>query len=308
MRVLVTGSSGTIGTELCLELLKGHELQGVDVRPNQWSPAVSERTMLRDLRKPLDLDSCDMAIHLAANARVWDLVQNPGLARDNFEMLFNVLEYARVHDVKRFLFASSREVYGNSDKHVHHEDEAYVKNCESPYTASKIGGEALVHSYQQCYGIDFVIVRFSNVYGRYDLSTRVVPRFISQAIAGQPLVVYGKDKVLDFTFISDAVDGILSCISRFGSVQNDTFNIASGTGSTLTEVAQAVTRLLRSRSEMRLEGSRTGEVVKYIADISKARRLLAFAPKVSLEDGLRQSVAWYSNVNLSPLEHRQGRS
>ena len=117
------------------------------------------------------------------------------------------------------MFSSSREVYGNSDKVIHNEDEAYVKNCESPYTASKVGGEALVHSYQQCYDIDFVIFRFSNVYGMYDGSDRVIPLFIERAKQGNDLLVFGKEKLLDFTYIDDCVGGVILGIKNFGKIK-----------------------------------------------------------------------------------------
>lgn len=299
-RILVTGSSGTIGTYLCEQLLaRRYELTGVDKKPNEWSTQVNARTEIADLRDKEALERLkgkfDLAIHLAANARVYDLVKDPSMARDNFEMLFNVLEFARKSGIKRFIFASSREVYGNSDKLVHDEDEAYVKNCESPYTASKVGGEALVHSYRQCYGIDFVILRFSNVYGMYDTSDRVVPLFIRLASAGKPLTVYGRDKLLDFTYLSDAVDGIVRSIERFGSLRNDTFNIAAGKGTTILEVAQLINASLGKGNKVIVSESRTGEVVKYIADISKAKRLLGYEPKVAIAEGVRRSIEWYGS-------------
>jgi UDP-glucose 4-epimerase len=150
MKILVTGSSGTIGTHLCERLLKdGHEIVGADWKPNKWSEEVDAITINVDLRDrscilstlPKDID---FVVHLAANARVYDLVIDPFLARDNFETLFNTLEYARKNGITRFMFASSREVYGNTDRIIYSADEALTKNCESPYTASKIGGEALL--------------------------------------------------------------------------------------------------------------------------------------------------------------------
>ena len=299
-RVLVTGSSGTIGTYLCEQLLaKGYHVTGIDWKPNKWNKEVDARTKRIDLRDKEALgqvkEKFDLIVHLAANARVYDLVKDPSMARDNFETLFNVLEFARKNEIKRFVFASSREVYGNTDKLIHTEEDAFVKNCESPYTASKIGGEAIVHSYQQCYGIDFIILRFSNVYGMYDDSERVVPLFIRRAIAGQPLTVFGREKLLDFTHISDAVDGIMRCIDRFENVKNNTFNIAIGKGSTILEVAQLINSLLNVDNEVILDEVRTGEVVRYVADISKAQKLLDFEPKVTIVEGIQRSIKWYKS-------------
>ena len=189
MKILVTGSSGTIGTHLCERLLKdGHEIVGADWKPNKWSEEVDAITINVDLRDrscilstlPKDID---FVVHLAANARVYDLVIDPFLARDNFETLFNTLEYARKNGITRFMFASSREVYGNTDCIIHSEDEALIKNCESPYVASKIGGEALVRSYQQCYGINFV---FSGIRMYTECMMKVTVLFLySLGVAGR---------------------------------------------------------------------------------------------------------------------------
>jgi len=300
-RVLVTGSSGTIGTRLCEKLIeKGFDITGVDKTPNKWNEEINKKTIICDLRDKESVEKLptnfDMIIHLAANARVYNLVVDPTMARDNFEMLFNVLEFARKNKIKKFIFASSREVYGNSGHVIHSEDEAYVRNCESPYTASKIGGEALVHSYQQCYGIDFVIIRFSNVYGMYDASDRLIPLFIQKTKKGEDLKVYGRDKVLDFTYVDDAVYGVIKCIDKFDTAKNDVFNIASGVGVTITEVAEEIIKQLNSTSKIVFENNRTGEVVKYIADIWKAREKLGYEPKTNIHEGIRKSIEWYSNV------------
>ena len=133
-KILVTGSSGTIGTALCEALIeKGYEVGGIDIKQNKWSEKVDKITAISDIRdknffSKLPRSDFDMIIHLAANARVYNLVVDPRLARDNFEILFNILEFSRLNNVNRFIFASSREVYGNSDKVFHNEEEAYVKN------------------------------------------------------------------------------------------------------------------------------------------------------------------------------------
>jgi len=297
--ILVTGSSGTIGTRLCEKLLsKGYNVIGCDWKPNKWNQLIDELTInvdLRDQEKVLELlpKNIDLVIHLAANARVYNLVVDPNLARDNFETLFNILEYTRLNGIKKFIFSSSREVYGNTDKIIHREDEAYIKNCESPYTASKIGGEALVHSYQQCYGIDIIIYRFSNVYGMYDETDRVIPLFIKLCKEGKDLNVYGKDKLLDFTYIDDTVEGMLSSISNFDSVKNDVFNLAYGQGTSIQEVAELIRQVLDTKNHIIIGENRTGEVVRYIADISKAKGRINYNPKTTISEGVEKTIEWY---------------
>ncbi len=187
-KILITGSSGTIGTKLGEKLLNlGYEIIGVDWKTNKWHKNLEKRTIHLDLRnKNLVLkklpNKVDLIIHLAANARVYELVKNPDLARDNMITTYNILEYARINKIKNILFASSREVYGNTKKAKHKEEDVKIENCESPYSASKIAGEALIHSYHKCFGINYVITRFSNVYGMYDESDRAIPLFIRKQL------------------------------------------------------------------------------------------------------------------------------
>jgi len=299
-RILVTGSSGTIGTRLCEHLLdKGHAVTGLDWEKNKWQKRVQDVTNMIDLRDEkatlaLKLPETDIIVHLAANARVYELVEHPDRARDNFLTLFNALELARTRGIKRFIFASSRESYGNiSSTGMYTEDMVRVENCESPYTASKVGGEALVEAYRRCYGIDHVTFRFSNVYGMYDDSVRVVPLFLRLARANQPLTVFGKEKCLDFTYIDDTVAGITAAIEKFEDVKNDTYNLAYGEGTTILKLAEDVIKLTGSTSKITMGKPRTGEVIRYVADIAKAKKKLGYQPKVPFDEGIRKAVEWY---------------
>jgi len=298
-KILVTGSSGTIGTRLSETLLKeGFDIVGVDKEPNTWNEEVQRKTIILDLRDkervlrelPKDVDA---VVHLAANARVYNLVIDPSLARDNFETVFNVLEFARQNSIKRFMFSSSREVYGNSEKIIHAEDDVHIDYCESPYTASKIGGEALVQSYRQCYGMETIIFRFSNVYGMYDQSDRVIPLFIKLCTEGKDLVVYGKEKLLDYTYIDDCVSGVVAALKEFLSINGQVYNIAYGKGTSIVDVAQLIQKRMQSKGEVRIEENRTGEVVRYIADVSKAKQSFGYEPKVPIEEGVNKTVDWY---------------
>jgi UDP-glucose 4-epimerase len=283
-------------------LADGQKVLGMDWKPNKWKPEIDKINMLVDMRDEAAvlkagqdprMKDVDVIVHLAANARVYDLVEDPGMARDNFLTLFNALELARKNNIKKFIFASSRESYGNFRRDKYTEDLVRVEHCESPYTASKVGGEALVHSYAGCYGMQPVIFRFSNVYGMYDDSNRVIPLFIRLADKNETLTVFGQDKLLDFTYIDDNVDGLMLCLKKYEQAKGKTFNLGNGEGTSIMALAETVLKLKGSTSNIVTKSSRTGEVTHYIADITNAKTVLGYDPKVKFAEGIRKTVEWY---------------
>lgn len=303
-KILVTGSSGTIGTRL-VEVLddRGFEVTGIDKKPNAWSAEVNNMTVIGDLTQDdalakIDDKEFDLVIHLAANARVYDSVVDPDTAYDNITTTYKVLEFARKKKAG-VMFASSREIYGNSDKIIHSEGDVRLELCESPYGASKMCGEALVQSYQKCYGMGFVIFRFSNVYGMYDDSDRVVPLFIRRCLAGEDLTVFGEDKMLDFTFIDDAVNGVVTSVERFDRIKNNVINISGAEPVTILSVGEKIKELINSDNSIQLDNNRAGEVVKYEADLSTAKRLLDYEPKTVVEDGIKHAIDWHHKISAS---------
>jgi nucleoside-diphosphate-sugar epimerase len=307
MHVLITGSSGQIGTNLALYLMEqGHSVFGVDIRPNNWSDRIP--TLLQDLSQPYrnfengigsaeyppDLDA---VVHFAAHAKVNELVQRPYRALENIAMTYNVLEYCRRRQLP-IVFSSSREVYGDIHRYITEESYADFAFTESPYSASKISGEALIYSYAQCYGLRYLVFRFSNVYGRYDNDLermeRVIPLFIRQISRREPITVYGREKVLDFTYVDDVVRGVTRGLEllRSGQAANHTINLAFGQGNSLVSMAEYVGQALGIQPEIHIEPSRVGEVTHYVANIGKARALLDYTPTVSLREGIRRAVAW----------------
>ncbi|MBI4175706.1 MAG: GDP-mannose 4,6-dehydratase, partial [Candidatus Aenigmarchaeota archaeon] len=209
-------------------------------------------------------------------------------------MLFNVLEFCRAAGIKRLMFASSREVYGNTVKIYRNEKDVQLGGCESPYSASKMGGEAFVSAYQKCYGIDYAIIRFSNVYGMYDDSERVVPLFIRLTRQGKDLTVFGKDKMLDFTYIDDAIAGVMKCVEGFEKAKNDVYNISSTRGTSITYLAEAIQKEMKAANKIVVQEPRTGEVIRFIGDITNAKNKLGYEPKVEIGEGIRKSIVWYS--------------
>jgi nucleoside-diphosphate-sugar epimerase len=310
MRILVTGSSGQIGTNLALRLQReGHEVFGVDKRLNTWTDEF--RYLLQDLSGHypsfpggiggVEYPEVDLVVHLAAHAKVHQLVRQPHRALENAVMTFNVLEFCRQQALP-IVFSSSREVYG--DVHRFAEEEASEASAdfaytESTYSASKIAAEALIYSYARCYGLRYLVFRFSNVYGRYDNDltrmVRVLPLFIHTMLRGEPVTVFGPEKTLDFTYIDDCVEGIVRGIEALADarVLNETINLAFGQGNTLTYAAELIAAELGLEPRVALAPSLLGEVTHYVADLTKARELLGYEPMVPLDAGIPRAVSWF---------------
>ena len=300
--IMVTGSSGTVGTALCQELIdKRFDVIPLDIKHSYWDKRIERKTVFHDLRKPLDKlrfrRRPDLIIHLAANARVHDLVVDPQKALDNYVMTHNLLEYARRQGIGRLVFASSREVYGESRTgEKRKESSTHVTKIKSPYTASKYAAESLIHAYNECYDIRPVIVRLSNVYGRFDVSERAIPLFIYYALRNRDIRIFGSEKRLDFTYTDDAIDGLVRIVRRYDKVAPNTFNLTAGKATRIADVARTIVDRIGSDSKILMGKKRIGEISTFVADISRARKLLGYKPKVSLEVGIKRNIEWYLKV------------
>ena len=310
MRILVTGSSGQIGTNLAVRLMNdGHEVFGVDKRPNPWVGDAFP-TLLQDLAghyapfvggiNGVEYPEVDMVVHLAAHAKVHQLVRQPHRALENTIMTFNVLEFARGLNLP-LVHSSTREVYGDVHRFEEYAEEAAdFAYTESPYSASKIASEAFIYSYARCYGLNYLVFRFSNVYGRYDSDLwrmdRVLPLWMHQLSRGEQITIFGGDqKVLDFTYIDDCVDGIARGVYALGEGRagNETINLAYGQGNTLVRAAELIAQELGVEPTVTIAPSLLGEVTHYVADVRKAHDVLGWAPQTPLEEGIPKAVAWF---------------
>jgi len=322
MRILVTGSSGQIGTNLALRLLRdGHEVFGVDKRVNPWVGNAFP-TLLQDLAghysafrggmNGVEWPQVDLVVHLAAHAKVHQLVRQPHRALENAIMTFNVLEYARGLDLP-IVHSSTREVYGDVHRFEEYAEEAAdFAFTESPYSASKIASEAFIYSYARCYGLRYLVFRFSNVYGRYDSDLwrmdRVLPLWMHQLSRGEPITIFGGDqKVLDFTYVDDCVDGIARGVYALGGgdAANETINLAYGQGNTLVRAAELIAQELGVEANAHIAPSLLGEVTHYVADVRKAHDVLGWAPSTPLDVGIPKAVAWFKDWRAAhPEEDR----
>jgi nucleoside-diphosphate-sugar epimerase len=322
MRILVTGSSGQIGTNLALHLQRdGHEVFGVDKRPNAWLGNAFP-TLLQDLAghysafhggiNGVEYPEVDLVVHLAAHAKVHQLVRQPHRALENAIMTFNVLEFARGMNLP-IVFSSTREVYGDVHRFEEYSEEAAdFAFTESPYSASKIASEAFIYSYARCYDLKYLVFRFSNVYGRYDSDLwrmdRVLPLWMHQLSRGEPITIFGgDDKVLDFTYVDDCVEGIARGIYAItnGDASNQTINLAYGQGNTLVRAAELIARELGVEPNVTIAPSLLGEVTHYVADVRKAHDVLGWTPKTPLDEGIPKAVRWFKEWRAEHPEENQ---
>lgn len=300
LHVLVTGAGGSVGTALVEALLDaGATVTGADRGVSRWSERVAERTVEVDLRDPdafAQLPSdVDAVLHLAANSRVMDSLESPREGLENLETTFRTLEWVRREDAPRFVFASSREVYGSLEAGRARPGDLDLDRLANPYAASKVGGEAMLEAWSNAYGLDAAVLRLSNVYGRYD-TDRVVPLFVAQAWDGRDLVVYGGEgKVLDLVHVDDVSAATLATLRGFGDAAGGTYNVASGEPARLLDVARWIAEASPEAVEVRTEPGREGEVRRFVADVEGLREAVGWAPEVSLEEGLRDAADWYGS-------------
>ncbi|HEV2123872.1 MAG TPA: NAD(P)-dependent oxidoreductase [Chloroflexota bacterium] len=303
MRIIITGASGLIGTNVGLRLLdEGHEVFGVDKNPNPWTERVP--VQIEDLREPQhDLvatwGSGDVVVHMAARAKVHESVERPANALENYLITHHVLEYCRLTKTP-IIFGSSRETYGEQHHFPVPEDAVRIEGAASPYAASKLADEALIHAYSRCYDVPFIIFRFSNVYGRYDdlsRNGRFVPLLCDRIPRGEPITIFGPQKAYDFTYIDDAVNGVCLGIEKLVNateqVSGNAINVAYGEGTTLLEAAQLVAKATGVEPQLTFAPMRSGEISKYVADLTKARTLLGYSPQYPASRGIPLAYQWW---------------
>ena len=307
MCIAVTGGAGFIGGHLVRRLaaIRAGRILVLDnlQRACMEDPRVGQDNVSLvqvDIRNREALsgafEGCKVVFHLAAQSNVMGAVSNSGYAFDtNVAGTFNVLEAAKSAGVKRFVFTSSREVYGEPDQlPVGESSSLHPKNA---YGASKAAGEVYCRL-AAVEGMEAVILRLANVYGPGDRD-RVVPLFLEAARAGSPLTIYGGDQVLDLVWIDIVVEAMIK--AAFGDWLREPVNIGSGVGVRLPDLARRITELTRSAAPIRIVPKRKQEVERFVADVTRGRELLGIQPPEDpmLHLPLLMSAARY------PVQHTQ---
>lgn len=280
MRVLVTGGAGFIGAHLTRALVeRGDEPIVVDNLRRGRRDAVAGLADVREV-DVRDFDAllgvargCELVFHLAAQSNVLGAVADVDYSfTTNVVGTFNVLQAAAASGVRKVVFTSSREVYG--EQAVLPVGEWAPAAPRNPYGASKLAGEAYCRSWPVMAPIECAVLRLANVYGPGDRD-RVIPLWLERASRGEDLVLYGGRQVLDFVY----VDLVVSALLRAADVTVDgPVNVGSGTGTPLLGLAERVAALSGRRSGIIVEPARSAEVVRFVADTRRMRSVLGIEP------------------------------
>ena len=306
-KVLVTGGGGFIGSNLVKRLVReGYRVRVLD------NFATGHRGNLLDVHAEIDLvegdiqsyervhnavRGCEVVFHLAALPSVPRSIQDPLTSNaSNVTGTLNVLLAARDERIRRVVFASSSSIYGANLELPKREDMASIPLA--PYPVSKLAAEAYCRAFHNVYGLETVALRYFNVFGpgQDPLSqyAAVIPRFITAVLDGKRPVVHGDgEQSRDFTYIDNAVEANLLAVDAEG-VAGETFNVACGERISLNALIDELRHLSGREIEPLYSESQPGDVRHSIADISKARKALAYAPSVDIHEGLERTYAYYA--------------
>jgi len=309
--ILVTGGAGFIGSHLVDRLLAaGERVTVLDNFNDFYDPALKRsnvaphlqsagyRLVEGDIREAALLDKTfaegrfDQVIHIAAMAGVRPSLGNPRLYQDvNLSGTMNILEAMQRYRVPHLIFASSSSVYGNNEKVPFKEDDP-VDYPISPYAATKRAGELLCYTYHHLFGIKTACLRFFTVYGPRQRPEMAIRLFTERLFRGEEISLFGDGRSeRDYTYIEDIIDGVMA--ARTADYDFEIINLGRSDTVPLSRLVEKIEGLVKRRANVTLKPAQPGDVDRTFADISKARRLLRFEPKVSIDDGLRLFVDWY---------------
>ena len=316
-RALVTGGAGLIGSHITDRLI-AEGFSEIVILDNltrgrhqnlESALASGKVTIMEGDIRDVDLvhramAGIDIVFHEAA-IRITQCAETPRMAHDVLATgTFNVLEAAVEAKVKRVVSASSASIYGQAEGFPTREDHHGYGN-RTIYGATKMYSEGLLRSFYEMYGLDYVALRYFNVYGprmdAYGVYTEVMIRWMERLSKGQPCLILGDGaQTMDFVFVTDIARANLRAATS--SITDDVFNVASGTETSLTELATALGRVMGVDLPPEYGPARKATPVwRRLADVRKAERLIGFTSRVSLEDGLRELVRWWSKETGTPV-------
>ena len=311
-RYLITGGAGFIGSHIVERLLRdGHFVHILDNFSSgreenlsfisNYEQQPNKYELIRgDIR---DFSTCkkacqniDFVLHQAALRSVPKSLENPFEYNEvNINGTLNMLEAAKQQGVKRFIFASSSSIYGEAEQFP--EKETDIPKLISPYALTKLAGEYYCRVYSQNYGFSTACLRYFNVFGpRQALDDEyavVIPKFIHCLLNDESPPIYGTgEQSRDFTYVDNVVEANILAANT-SNLKCAVFNIANGKDETVLELANILNKIMKKNIQPVHLPPRLGDVFRSLADISQARNIISFEPKIDFQDGLRRTVEWF---------------
>jgi len=311
--ILITGGAGFIGSHLVDRLMAegGWSVTVVDDFNDFYDPAIKRENVRARLASPnfklVEADirdhqalaaafgdtAFDCIVHLAARAGVRPSLKEPRLyVETNINGTLNLLELARTHGVKQFVFGSSSSVYGMNSKVPFSEDDP-IFNPISPYAATKAAGELISHSYAHLYDMRVVCLRFFTVYGARQRPDLAIHKFAKLISAGQPIPVFGDGTTRrDYTYVDDIIAGVRAAID-YDQSNYEVINLGEARTVELRELISLLEKSLDRHALIDRQPLQPGDVPQTFADTTKARRLLGYNPQTQIEEGIGKFVEWF---------------
>jgi nucleoside-diphosphate-sugar epimerase len=311
--VLVTGGAGFIGSHISAALVKaGARVRVIDDLSTGYRENLDEiggdidfiqASLADEARTRQALEGVEIVFHQAAIPSVPRSVENPVETHvASVDATFSLLLASRDRGVRRFVYAASSSAYGDQPELPKHED--MRPDPLSPYAVAKLVGEYYCQTFTRVYGLETVSLRYFNVFGpRQDPSSHysgVISRFIDALLSGERPTIYGDgEQSRDFTYVSNVVDANLRA-AESGQASGNVINVANGVRVTLNSLLETLKNLTGNpEAQAEYLAPRKGDVRDSLADISRARSLLSYEPRVGLEDGLRLTMDWWKRSRFS---------
>jgi UDP-glucuronate 4-epimerase len=316
--IVVTGCAGFIGFHLTKNLLeKNKKVIGIDIIDKYYDPK-KKKDRLKILNKyknfkffKIDLNKYDLIysklknykveliIHLAAQPGVRISIKKPhNTLKQNLVPFINILEIARLKKVKKFLFASSSSIYG--DTKIYPFVEKDNQNVPvSVYGATKLSNEIIASSYSKNFNMKTIALRFFTVYGPYGRPDMAYYSFLDDLKKNKKIRVFNKGHMMrDFTYVDDVIKGIISLINFKMKKNHDVINIGKGKPDQLMELIKLIE--VNYKKKFKIEYTKNipnGDIKKTFSNVSKAKKLIKWKPKVNLDEGIKRFVNWYKLNN-----------
>lgn len=316
---LVTGGAGFIGSHLCERLLgDGSKVICFDNFDSFYDPNIKIKNtegmakkfpnlfelVTGDIRNPDHLkgifqkNKIDFVVHLAARAGVRPSIAEPLLYQDvNIRGTIVLLEACKEHGMHHFIFASSSSVYGENQRVPFTEEDLDIQPI-SPYGATKRAGELLCYSYHHLHGMNIACLRIFTAYGPRQRPEMAIHKFTRLIDQGEKIPIYGDGSSRrDYTYIDDLIEGILAVIRYHKGFE--VYNLGESQTTSLKELIRLIEEAFGKKANIEMLEPQPGDVSVTYADVTKAKRLLKYQPKVKMKEGIKRFVEWYKKEKLS---------